>query len=83
MFGTASATDATGFLVSTAGTRVPVEVNGVPLKNGERVVGVFGLIEEPSSPFEPADGMDGTAKSNQGSAEPPGPDTSVAHRSRP
>jgi hypothetical protein len=69
VFGTASATDATGFLVSTAGTRVPVEVSGVPLKNGERVVGVSGLIEEPSSPFE----MDGTAKSNQGLGETAGP----------
>ena len=46
MIGTAPATDATGFLVSTAGTRVAVELSAVPLKNGERVVGVFGLIEE-------------------------------------
>ena len=48
---------------------MPVEVSGVPLKNGERVVGVFGLIEEPSSPFE----MDGTVKSNQGLGETAGP----------
>ena len=40
------ATEATGFLVSTAGERVAVELSSVPLKNGERVVGVFGLIEE-------------------------------------
>jgi DNA-binding NarL/FixJ family response regulator len=33
-------------LVSTAGARVAVELNAVPLVNGERVVGVFGLIEE-------------------------------------
>ncbi len=46
VLGTAPATDATGFLVSTAGTRVAVELSAVPLKNGERVVGVFGLIEE-------------------------------------
>ena len=32
--------------VSTAGTRVPVEISAVPLMNGERVVGVFGLFEE-------------------------------------
>ena len=32
-------------LVSTAGTRVDVELSAVPLKNGERVVGVFGQIE--------------------------------------
>ena len=46
MLGTAPATEATGDLVTTAGTRVPVEVSSVPLMNGERVVGVFGLIEE-------------------------------------
>ena len=46
MLGTSPASEATGHLVSTAGTRVPVEVSSVPLKNGERVVGIFGLIEE-------------------------------------
>ena len=46
MLGTSKASEATGDLVSTAGTRVPVEVSSVPLMNGERVVGVFGLIEE-------------------------------------
>ena len=46
MLGTSPASEATGHLVSTAGTRVPVEVSSVPLKDGERVVGVFGLIEE-------------------------------------
>src|SRR5580765_7647675 len=44
VLGTAPATDATGFLVSTTGTRVPVEVSAVPLKSGEKVVGVFGLV---------------------------------------
>ena len=46
MLGTSVAHEATGHLVSTAGTRVPVEVSSVPLRNGETVVGVFGLIEE-------------------------------------
>jgi PAS domain S-box-containing protein len=46
MLGTSAASEATGHLVSTAGTRMPVEVSSVPLMNGERVVGVFGLIEE-------------------------------------
>ena len=45
MLGTSPASEATGHLVSTAGTRVPVEVSSVPLKSGETVVGVFGLIE--------------------------------------
>ena len=46
LLGTSPATEATGFLLSTTGTRVAVELSSVPLMNGERVVGVFGLIEE-------------------------------------
>ena len=46
VLGTAPATDAPGVLVSTAGSRVAVEISAVPLKSGERVVGVFGLLEE-------------------------------------
>ncbi len=46
MLGTSLAHEATGHVVSTTGTRVPVEVSSVSLVNGERVVGVFGLIEE-------------------------------------
>jgi PAS domain S-box-containing protein len=45
VLGTAPATEATGVLVSTGGTRVAVEISAVPLMNGERVVGVFGLFE--------------------------------------
>jgi PAS domain S-box-containing protein len=45
VLGTAPATDATGVLVSSAGTRVAVEISSVPLMSGERVVGVFGLFE--------------------------------------
>ena len=55
VLGTSRATEATGHLVSTAGARVAVEISAVPLRNGERVVGVFGLLEErpddsPSAP---------------------------------
>jgi PAS domain S-box-containing protein len=46
VLGTSAATEATGVLLSTAGERVAVEISAVPLKNGERVVGVFGLVEE-------------------------------------
>ena len=46
VLGSSPATEATGVLVSTVGTRVAVELSAVPLMNGERVVGVFGLIEE-------------------------------------
>ena len=45
VLGTAAATESTGVLVSTAGTRVAVEISAAPLMNGERVVGVFGLFE--------------------------------------
>ena len=45
VLGTAPATEATGHLISTAGVRVAVELSAVPLMSGERVVGVFGLIE--------------------------------------
>ena len=45
VLGTSPATEATGVLVSTAGTRVAVEISAVPLRSGETVVGVFGLIE--------------------------------------
>jgi PAS domain S-box-containing protein len=46
VLGTSPATDAPGVLMSTAGERVSVEISAVPLRNGERVVGVFGLLEE-------------------------------------
>ena len=46
VLGTSPATEATGVLVSTAGKRIAVEISAVPLKSGERVVGVFGLLEE-------------------------------------
>ena len=36
VLGTTPATEATGVLVSTAGTRVAVEISAVPLMNGER-----------------------------------------------
>jgi PAS domain S-box-containing protein len=46
LLGTTSSTDAPGVLISTRGARVPVEISAVPLRDGERVVGVFGLLEE-------------------------------------
>ena len=45
VLGTTAATEASGVLVSTAGTRVAVEISAVALMNGETVVGVFGLLE--------------------------------------
>ncbi len=55
LLGTSPATDTTGVLLSTTGTRVPVELSSVPLKNGGRVVGVFGLLEQlpDTSPIAP------------------------------
>ena len=46
VLGSAPSTETTGVLVSTVGARVAVEISSVPLKNGERVVGVFGLFSE-------------------------------------
>jgi PAS domain S-box-containing protein len=46
VLGTSASTDATAALVSTGGERVAVEISAVPLRNGERVVGVFGLLDE-------------------------------------
>jgi PAS domain S-box-containing protein len=45
LLGSSPATEATAQLVSTAGTRVAVDISSAPLRDGERVVGVFGLIE--------------------------------------
>jgi PAS domain S-box-containing protein len=53
VLGTSSATDATGVLVATDGTRVELEVSAVPLMGGEVVVGVFGLLSG-STAAEPA-----------------------------
>lgn len=55
VLGTTSATEATGVLVSSEGTRLTLEISAVPLVGGERVVGVFGLLtgasdEETSTP---------------------------------
>jgi len=56
VLGTSSATEATGVLVSTDGAHVALDVSAVPMTNGERVVGVFGLLsagaheDEPSTP---------------------------------
>jgi len=55
VLGTTSATEATSVLVSTGGARLVLDVSAVPLKDGERVVGVFGLLSgaadaEPSTP---------------------------------
>jgi PAS domain S-box-containing protein len=46
VLGTTPATETTAVLVSTSGARVAVDISAVPLKNGQTVVGVFGLIEE-------------------------------------
>jgi PAS domain S-box-containing protein len=55
VLGTAEATEASGVLVSTDGSRLALEVSAVPLIGGNQVVGVFGLLtgepdEETSTP---------------------------------
>jgi PAS domain S-box-containing protein len=44
--GAVPATDSPAVLMSSGGTRISVEISSVPLMGGERVVGVFGLLEE-------------------------------------
>jgi DNA-binding CsgD family transcriptional regulator len=44
LLGTVSATETSGVLLSTGGTRIDVEISAVPLGHGDRVVGVFGLL---------------------------------------
>jgi PAS domain S-box-containing protein len=44
VLGAASATEASGVLVSAGGDRIAVEISAVPLVGGDRVVGVFGLL---------------------------------------
>jgi len=55
VLGTARATEADGVLLTAGGSRVAVDVSAVALTNGERVVGVFGLLTDshevgPSTP---------------------------------
>jgi PAS domain S-box-containing protein len=47
VLGTTAATEASGVFVSRDGTRLTLEVSAVPLKGGDRVVGVFGLLAGP------------------------------------
>jgi DNA-binding NarL/FixJ family response regulator len=44
VLGTVSATETVAVLVSTGGARIDVEISAVPLEDGHRVVGVFGLL---------------------------------------
>jgi PAS domain S-box-containing protein len=46
VLGTTAATDATAVLLSTGGERLAVEISAVPLMGGDRVVGVFGLLDQ-------------------------------------
>jgi PAS domain S-box-containing protein len=49
--GTAAMTDAEAVLFDAEGERVPVEISSVPLKSGERVIGVFGhVVHLPGEP---------------------------------
>jgi PAS domain S-box-containing protein len=54
VLGTVAATETTGVLVSTDGKRLTVELSAVALKNGEQVVGVFGIVGDPRDEQEPA-----------------------------
>jgi PAS domain S-box-containing protein len=47
VLGNAAATDVHTVLVATDGRRIPIEISSVPLRSGDRVVGVFGLVAAP------------------------------------
>jgi PAS domain S-box-containing protein len=53
--GTERVTDAPVVLIGSDGTRVSVEVSSVPLRDGHRIVGVFGQIADidPTPPHAP------------------------------
>jgi PAS domain S-box-containing protein len=55
--GTAQVTDAPVVLVAPDGSRVQVEVSSCPLRQGHRVIGVFGQLsdieDEPDEPLPP------------------------------
>jgi PAS domain S-box-containing protein len=44
VLGTVASTDSTAALMSAGGDRLTAEISSVPLRSGERVVGVFGLL---------------------------------------
>jgi PAS domain S-box-containing protein len=44
MMGTETSTDATVVVVDPGGTRVQVEISSCPLREGGRIVGVFGVV---------------------------------------
>ena len=55
VLGTTSATETTGVLLSSDGTPLALDISAVTMTDGERVVGVFGLLsghpdDEPSTP---------------------------------
>jgi PAS domain S-box-containing protein len=43
LLGTAQVSDNEVVVVDSAGARLPVEISSVPLRSGERVIGVFGI----------------------------------------
>lgn len=57
ILGAVSATESQGELLKADGTRVALEISAVPLKNGDRIVGVFGQfvseLKEPSGTPHP------------------------------
>jgi DNA-binding CsgD family transcriptional regulator len=53
IIGGASVTDAKVVVIGNDGTRIPLEISSVPLRDGDRIVGVFGqtsVVAEPPSP---------------------------------
>ena len=53
MMGTEQSTDATVVVVGPGGERVQVEISAVPLREGGRIVGVFGVVTHRESEAAP------------------------------
>jgi DNA-binding NarL/FixJ family response regulator len=53
MMGTEQSTDATVVVVEPGGKRVQVQISAVPLREGGRIVGVFGVVTHRASEAAP------------------------------
>jgi PAS domain S-box-containing protein len=51
--GTALVTDSEAVLLDASGTRIDVEISSVPLRRGDRVIGVFGQFVQHEGPAPP------------------------------
>jgi PAS domain S-box-containing protein len=65
MMGTEKATDATVVVTEPGGTRVQVEISSCPLREGGRIVGVFGVVKHRETAPAPGPHPHLTPRQNQ------------------